>query len=60
MEAFSPLFIVISSDTVHVIGINLWDRVHLGKQSLPSSYDAQRKVLYIPVFDMQVQNLVQG
>lgn len=47
-----PLFMGISSGPAHIIGTILWDLVQPGMQSLPSGYDAQRKVLYPSVSDM--------
>lgn len=57
---FPSLFMVMSSGTAHIIGTSLWDLVHPGMQSLPSSYDAQRKVLYPSVLDMWVQKAGAG
>lgn len=57
---FPSLFIVISSGTAHIIVTSLWDLVHLGMQSFPSGYDAQRKVLYSSVLDMGVQKAGAG
>lgn len=52
MHAFFSLFIVVSSDAAHIIGVNLWDWVHTDIQPLSSGHDAQRKVLYTSVFDI--------